>query len=44
MTMGRAYHNNTGYATTEALEERYEEQNLELSYGVLYSRDTTSFD
>ena len=32
------------YLTVAALEKRYEEQNLELGYGVLYSRDMTSSD
>lgn len=32
------------YLTVEALKLRYEEQNLELGYQVLSSRDTTSSD
>ena len=32
------------HLTVEALQSRYQEQNLELGYQVLYSRDTTSSD
>ena len=32
------------HLTVEALRSRYEEQNLELCYQVLYPRDTTSSD